>query len=373
MTHKKVSGGGKETKTRMSGLVSFLSRIKKSDRTTKMFFGSVVLACAVMVVVVVAIVTQPPTLNSTPVGVIPIFRHPLTGAVIDAPMQSLPQVFAVMIENSADAWPLAGLQDAFLVIEAPVEAGIPRFEAFFSDDAATEKIGPVRSARPYYLDWASEFDAVYAHVGGSPEALDLIPSMSLTDCNEFFNGTYFYRWSARYAPHNVYTTMRELLLFANNADLETPHYDSWQFKSDAAGDDAQSLSLDWSSGTTYDVDWNYDAITNAYVRDQRGVNVFLEKGEQTRANNVAVMESDIEIVDEMGRRHIRTIGEGRAMIAQDGRVIFGTWKKASQAERLRFYDEAGNEMMMNAGKTWVEVVSSLGQVRVTSRRVASKE
>ena len=123
-----------------------------------------------------------------------IIRHPLTGESLETEIENLPQVFGVMIENAADAWPLVGVNEAFLVIEAPVEAGIPRFIAFFSEDQEVDKIGPVRSARPYYLDWNDELDAVYAHVGGSPEALDLIKyELDTIDLNQFWQSEYFYR------------------------------------------------------------------------------------------------------------------------------------------------------------------------------------
>lgn len=345
--------------------VSFVVRLRKADATTKALFGSVTLACVVMAGVVVAIVRSAPPAppEDVPEETSLVPRHPLTGEETDV-VGYAPQVFAVMIENSADAWPLAGLEDAFLVIEAPVEGMIPRFEVFFDDGATTKKIGPVRSARPYYLDWADELDAVYAHVGGSPEALDLIADYGTIDLNEFFQGEYFFRWSRRYAPHNAYTTMEDLVASLDELAPEAPEYGMWTFKDGEASGEAKSLSIDWTSGTTYDVDWNYDSSMNAYTRRQGGTTNFLEGGADAIANNVAVIVSDIEVVDDTGRRHIRTVGEGDAMVFQDGRVIVGTWKKEERTDRLRFYDSAGKEIAMNAGKTWVEVVGSVGQVTI---------
>lgn len=299
-----------------------------------------------------------------------VFRHPLTGELLPSALTEYPQVFGVMIENSADAWPLAGLDEAFLVIEAPVEANIPRFIAFFSDEHDVDTIGPVRSARPYYLDWNDELDAVYAHVGGSPEALDLIAQNGTLDLNEFSQGEYFYRQNhTRYAPHNVYTSSSRLaeamdeLIPAYELEDSPPQYDAWIFKDDEpTNGDPTSIDIDWTDGATYDVSWNYQAATNDFVRDQTATTAFLEDGKTVSANNVIVIQTSIITVDEKGRRHLVTIGEGDALVFRDGKEIEATWKKSSRTERLRFYDVNDDEVAMNAGTTWIEVVDDLDRV-----------
>ena len=118
------------------------------------------------------------------------------------------QPFAVMVENSPDAWPLAGLAKANLVIEAPVEGSITRFLAVIDATTTVDQIGPVRSARPYFVDFANGLQAVYAHVGGSPEALSLIHVLSsFRNLDEFSSGKYFWRSSKRAMPHNTYTEL----------------------------------------------------------------------------------------------------------------------------------------------------------------------
>ena len=113
-------------------------------------------------------------------------RDSLTGVLIEQRTE-LKQVYGVMIDEHTDARSQSGIDQAFLVIEAPVEAGIPRLLSFFSEAQDVKKIGPVRSARPYFLDWAKEFGALYAHVGGSDEALENHPNrpgVSLASANE---------------------------------------------------------------------------------------------------------------------------------------------------------------------------------------------
>lgn len=313
------------------------------------------------------------------------FRHPLTGEP-SAEAVLPPGVYAVMIDNSVDAWPASGVDHAFLVIEAPVEAAIPRLEAFFSADVDVEKIGPVRSARPYFVDWANEFDALYAHVGGSNAALDLIASTGTFDLNEFYNGVSFWRSGDRFAPHNAYTST-ELLAAAVEKGEERGRapevlYGVWIFKDGRSGQDgqngqggygddqldqlnqlAQSISVKFNSDL-YTVDWDYDAATNAYLRSQGGRETSTADGVRLAADNVTVIVTDMEVVDYVGRREVRTTGEGKAWLLQDGTATEVTWKKPSVSERLAFYDAEGNEIAMNAGVTWVEVVADESDVTV---------
>ncbi len=343
------------------------------NKKTAITFATCALVIAVFVIA--AIIYRPAekaTEVSTAPSASPItggeLRNPLTGAKLDAPLAELPQVTAVMVENSADAWPLVGLDQAFLVIEAPVEGMIPRFELFFAPDAVVPKIGPVRSARPYYIDWAAQFGALYAHVGGSPEALEKLKTANVTNFDQFFNGDYFYRdTDTRFAPHNVYTTIKNLIdAEINVKKMPVPSYKFWQFKDGVASGQAHSLTIDWTSGSAYDVAWDYDAATDTYIRKQGGTANFLEHWAKAVVDNVVVMESDMQVLDEKGRRSIRTIGTGKAMLAQDGQIIAATWSKESETAPLKFLDEAGQEIKMNAGKTWIEVVPSLSQVTTSN-------
>lgn len=291
-------------------------------------------------------------------------RHPLTGEALEQKLNRLPQVFGIMVENSADAWPLAGLDEAFLVIEAPVEGSIPRFIVFFDEESEVKKVGPVRSARPYYLDWNDELDAVYLHVGGSPEALDLIANEYETiDLNQFWQSEYFWRQTVgRYAPHNVYTSAELFVSALDELDLNRPRYDAWKFKEDDPVEEGgRSLSVNFTDGTTYDVEWRYQSETNTYNRYQGMSVMHLDDGSTVEANNVAVIATDIRVIDNEGRKSLVTVGEGDAMLVQDGRAILCRWKKESRTDRLRFYKPGGEEIEMNAGVTWIEVVSSLSQ------------
>src|SRR4030042_3348627 len=131
-----------------------------------------------------------------------IIRRKIDGAPVLTEVQANLYPVAIMIENAADSWPQTGLDKANLVIEAITEATIPRFVAIYANNEEIKKIGPVRSARPYYLDWINPFAPLYMHVGGSPEALSLIKNgdYKLIIFDQFFNWEYYWRDKWRYAP-----------------------------------------------------------------------------------------------------------------------------------------------------------------------------
>lgn len=300
-----------------------------------------------------------PTIDQPP-SETTMYRHPLTGAGVYEPVD-LPGVFSVMIDNHEDAWPPAGIEQAFLVIEAPVEAGIPRMLAFFAADVEVEQIGPVRSARPYYLDWAAEFDALYVHVGGSDAALDQLATGGTFDLNQYWWGEYFWRANGnRFAPHNVFTSTEDLRAFYELREqagvVPTRLYDVWAFKDPVQAQRENRLQIDfWAP--MYVVDWEYDASSRQYVRSQAGAPHMAQSGARVVADNVAVVVTDIKILDQVGRRSVRTVGEGEGYVLQDGHAIEATWRKPSASERLKFFDRAtGEEIVMNAGVTWIEVV-----------------
>ncbi len=272
------------------------------------------------------------------------------------------RLYAVMVENSAEAWPLIGLADARLVFEAPVEGAIPRFMLLFDDQQEVEQIGPVRSARPYYVEWANGLDAMYAHVGGSPEGLQLIKTLGVKDLNEFFWGQFFWRSKNRYAPHNVYTSTEELAEAYETREFDDQELSMLFNYKDEAGDEqrgeAQFISIPFSPvSSIYNAGWEYQKEENRYQRYQRNdKQIEMDKAE-VFAKNVIVVFSDISVIDEVGRRKIRTTGKGDALLFKDGQQEQIMWNKDSQKDMLEFVNEEGEQVLLNAGPTWVEVIS----------------
>lgn len=272
----------------------------------------------------------------------------------------------VMIENHPDSRPQTGLVDASVVYEAIAEGGITRFLAIFGPKLP-ERIGPVRSARTYYLDWCLEYDCFYAHVGGNIDALDLIPKLSMKDLDQFRYGTKAYqRFPKRgiATEHTVYADPEKLygLAKANNWP-ETGGFPSVDFKTDRATDDrtvSQQVSIEISS-QLYNTTWTYDPVDNGYSRAMGNLpHNDSSTGQQIKSKVIIVQEVSsrptVTRINETGLV-MDTVGEGKAKIIQDGKVTEGTWKKRKQKERTIFSDESGQEIRFNAGQRWITIVN----------------
>lgn len=268
-------------------------------------------------------------------------------------------VWATMIENSIDARPPAGVEEASIVFEAIAEGSITRFLVIFPGDLEIDKIGPVRSARPYYVDWAEEFNPVYLHVGGSPQALAELAVSSMRDLNQFYNGGYFWRAKNRFAPHNVYTSSELINEAIEDKDWdELSTFETWKFKEDEKEEnrpDSQLVTVDYGE-YYYNVKWQYSSDDNTYLRLQPEKVYQTESGEEVKVKNVAVVNTTVSVIDAYGRLKTKTLGEGKAMVFLDGQAIEVTWKKPNARGRLRFFDKDDNEIAMNQGKTWINIM-----------------
>jgi len=290
------------------------------------------------------------------------FYRLLDGICVDSQNKINPHLVAIMIENHPAARPQSGLADASVVYEAPVEANYTRFMAIYSADADVSEVGPVRSARPYYLDWLAEYGrAMYMHCGGSPEALQKIEKENIPNVNEMFNSWYYWRDENRLAPHNLYTSS-ELWNKANK--LQVTSYklqDGWIFSTSTEQQDNITILVDDIEinflAPDYVVDWKYNSSTQKYERWQAGMEHRDRDGALIEADTIAVQHVKYRVLDAVGRISIDTIGTGSAEVYFDGQSVSGTWKKESQSSRTRFYNSSGEEILFKPGKIWIEVVN----------------
>ena len=268
---------------------------------------------------------------------------------------------AVMIENHPDARPLSGLSKARVVIEAPVEGGIPRFVAFFDATTTIGEIGPVRSARPYFVDWVDGWNASYFHVGGSQEALQKITELgSFVDVNEFaYGGTVFWRDRRRAAPHNVYTSTELMTAILARKGVATSTMPiAWHFKDAVTSTERGIVNrINVPYGGSYNVTWRFVTSTGEYVRSQNGNGPQVDRdGSVVAAENVIVMKTDARVLDDVGRLRLRTVGSGEALAYRDGEKFIIRWSRAA-GESIRFAGTGGNEFLLTRGRTWIEVVT----------------
>jgi hypothetical protein len=290
----------------------------------------------------------------------------LSGLLVSPSVNSGP-VTAVMVENSTFARPQSGLSQAEVVFEAIAEGGITRFMALFQDTAPSN-VGPIRSVRPYYEQWALGFNAALAHVGGSPEALADINTWNVRNLDQFYNGSYYHRITTREAPHNVYTAISTLNQLEDSKGYTGSTYTGFPRKNadPAKTPTVATINLTLSS-TTYDVNYSYDAATNSYNRSEGGAPQ-MDANTNTQISPKVVIAMVVPYSLEADGYHsdYGVIGNGAVDIFQDGIVTQGTWSKSSNASQISFKTINGNTIKLDPGQTWITAVASSGDISFTS-------
>lgn len=289
------------------------------------------------------------------------FRAPLSGLYVTEKERTERRPISVVIENHPDSRPQSGLAKAALVYETFAEGGITRFLAVFQENDVAE-LGPVRSARTYFVDWALSHSAMFAHVGGNIDALDMLSASKAYDLNQFALGSFFWRDTKRYAPHNVYSTTDKLREAGKSKGypVEDQNISNYSFKDDEkeeARPDDNSFTVNFNPN--FAVTWAYNKKTNDFLRSMLGQKqTDRVTGEQIKAKNVIVMFTEFSYgKTRLGEQKtsIVTLGSGSAVFYIDGKKTTGTWKRNSKDKPTKFYDASGEEVKLNAGTTWIEV------------------
>ncbi|MFA6587526.1 MAG: DUF3048 domain-containing protein [Patescibacteria group bacterium] len=268
----------------------------------------------------------------------------------------------IMIDNHSSVRPQSGLSKAGVVYEVLAEGGITRFMAVFAVNGDVE-FGPIRSARPYFVDLAREYNCLFLHAGASPQGDEEIINTNILDFNQRYHPTSFYRIPGSPYDHVLY----EHTLFSNLGKIEISRvamkikdrgtYEGWPFKEDApvANPSLKNIVVDFST-SAYKVEYIYKKDSNAYLRKQAGtIAEDKQDNSEITPKNVALMFTSSTLYDEL-RRNISVVGQGKLVLFQDGQSIIGTWRKSSPESRLEFLDSTGAKLALNRGQTWVEVI-----------------
>lgn len=342
-----------------------LHRLLGDSTNVKLFFILLAIIIAVGVGLIVMLMQHkeptiyPTTVVPKPKPVAPTYYSPLTGSATTEELTKRP-VTAVMIENSPEARPQSGLKDAGVVYEAIAEGGITRFVALYQE-SRPGLVGPVRSVRPYYVEWASAYDPAVAHVGGSQRALSMIRSGAYgVDMDQFFNGSYYWRANDRAAPHNVYTSFDKLDAMREAKGKTTSSFTGFQRQDSkkSATVNASSISIDVSTGQ-FHVEYAYQADTNTYRRSQGGQLHLDREGGQIAPSVVIAIKVAMSLGIEDGwREQITTTGSGQAYAFQNGSVTECTWSRESEKSPLRLLDSAGKDIALARGQTWITALDT---------------
>ena len=270
---------------------------------------------------------------------------------------------AVMIDNHNQAWPQSGLNKAYMVYEAIVEGGETRLMALFKG-VDVDQIGPVRSARHYFIDYAMENDAIYVHFGQSPQAESDIKKFFINDINGIAeDGTTFWRTNKKYAPHNALTSTEKILQSAKNKNYRTTSDKEsvLQYTTDEVklenGESAISITIPHSNLQT--VKYEYDEENGVYKRYARKKEqTDWETGETLTAKNIIVTLCDnytLADTENKGRQGLKNIGTFDGYYLTNGRAIKIKCIKSDREEQTVYQDLEGNEIKVNDGNTWVNI------------------
>ncbi len=289
---------------------------------------------------------------------------PLDGQEIEDEADAKLRPIAVMLDNEYNARPQSGLLDAEIVYEFPVEGNITRYMAIYHHNIS-DKIGPVRSARPYFIDKALEYNAVYVHCGGSPQALEDLNAMKVDTLNDLKGSPCFWRTKDRKMPHNLYTSTRLMREVMTDKKMETKSAPAYFKFSEALlepdGKKVGSIAFSYSKG--YKVGYVYDANEKTYYRTINGEkHLDKESGKAVTAANIIVEKTSVKVLDKVGRLEVKNIGKDRGYLLTGGKLIEIEWQKSGRKEKTVYKDLKGSEITLNKGTTWIQVVP--GEVRV---------
>jgi len=266
----------------------------------------------------------------------------LTGLEVSAAEANLP-ILGVMIENSEAARPQTGLDNAGIVLETVTEGGITRYVALYQENTP-EIVGPVRSLRPYFLDWLMGFDASIAHVGGSPEALKLADVRKAKSLSQFKYSQPYYRDSSREAPHNMYAKTKDLRSLQDELGHGKSQFDGFPRSNDTPGQDPQTQKVTIGfSGPLFQVEFRYNKDTNNYTRYLAG-SPHIDK-----ATDKPITVKNVVVIKLNGQS---AIGSGEALVFKDGNITKARWEKPAFEDRIKLVDDKNNELSLNRGNTW---------------------
>lgn len=331
--------------------------------------------------------TTPPIQNDLPADVVVeddtlppeegMVRSRLTNEWVDAEVANTRPI-AVMTPNESAAIPHYNLSEASIIYEANVEARMTRMMAIYEDWQDLEKIGNVRSLRAYYAYWAFEWDAFIVHFGGPYFINDLLAESTTQNINgsSGVDGAAFFRSTDRQAPHNAYVSGDSIMDVIDKKDYsleyrgltEDAHYN---FTSKALPNTLEQYGSDAKSATYIDMSgcypltrcyFEYNEEDGLYYRSQHlsggtdGPHIDAVTGEQLKFKNILVQNTYYE---ELGEGYLAfqchdTTRDG--WFFTNGKGIHVTWEKTSDYGATKYYDDDGNEIVLNTGKTNICIV-----------------
>lgn len=303
------------------------------------------------------------TSTMAPTTAPPPVLFPELGTVdTDGQGQTRPALW-VKIENTKDARPQAGMDEADVVFEQVTEGGITRFISLFQSQVP-DVIGPVRSTRAMDSDVVSGLRGVFAYSGGIPQSVGLIRQAPVAAIDETTAGPAMFRDRAKRAPHNLFGRGPDLLKFGTDQPTPPPALFSYLSASETfAGEPAASVTVQFDP--PYRPTYTYDAASNSWPRTIDSSPFMAASGRQIAPTNVIVQFVECCLDVPEGGIY-KTVGGGEAWVFVDGKVAKGTWSRADRSQPTTYVDANGRPIKLRPGRTWVEYVPNGTDATTTS-------
>lgn len=288
-----------------------------------------------------------------------------TGLPIDAEDLNKRPI-AVMFDNHYKARAQSGLSDADVVYEILAEGLITRYMGIIQK-MEPQVIGPVRSARPYFIQLALSFDPLFVHVGGSHQALLDIKHYKMADVDGLSVGSgVYYRTQHKSIPHNMYTSyegiVKEQVRKNYHQEVTYEGLSINSVRTDLEGTEVSEMKVVYkpassNDGTGYYIEFKYNEMNKKF---ERYVNGKAHKDETTEihlaADNVLVLKAKHKVLDSEGRRQIDVVGKGEGFYFNEGMYIPIKWEKEDGYSATKYFDLEGQEFKLNPGITWIQII-----------------
>ena len=309
-----------------------------------------------------------PTTPTTPTTTTTTLPHysvaPLSGVPDPSGLSNKRPALTVKIENTPEALPQWGINQADVVYEEIVNGGITRLAAVFNSHAPA-KVGPVRSVRPTDTQVVWPLQGIFAYSGGAPYAvasISTVPGLKLVD--ESSAGSAMYRDPNRYAPHNLFAIASKLFAVGGTPVPPPKLFAYRTHKQKAAGVAVASFVVNFPS--IYPVTWTWNMTTLSWDRTLFGKADVTGDGVRESPKNVIVMW--VNYVNGIGTEasYANLQGSGVANFFVDGKETSGTWSRgASKSDVVQYKTANGKPALMTPGQTWVELLDVGATLAVT--------
>lgn len=279
---------------------------------------------------------------------------------------------AVMIDNAIGDEKNAGLQDSYLNYEIIVEGGLTRIMAIYKNRNST-LVGPIRSARNYFLDYALESDTIYVHYGWSPSAEKDIKTLDINNINGITDTTPFRRDTKLQAPHNVFSKLNLIkdYLSQKNYNDTTSNWKLLNYNAsnvdlndtDYVPKEAHKIEIVYSKNEYRS--YSYDSGNEYYLRSQNGsAHVDKYSNNQLHYKNIIIQRVSNKTIDSEGRQELETTGSGTGYFITNGYFLPIKWEKQSRKGKTTYLYENGMEIEINDGNTFIQIVPKESKITI---------